>query len=186
MHGGRDRWRNRAGERGALQPAGHKRVAHAAPRRCQCRPSVASRSPLRCGHGGLRPATWPRLSLAVGRERTGDNCGARARFSRVADAVQQHALADSAALVKPARAKQFEARRPSQRRAPARRYLACQCRRVCTHAHTARKQTYIDFSPAGTVRSAAAAFATVRVTSPTFADRMCATRSTNASVVRSP
>ena len=44
----------------------------------------------------------------------------------------------------------------------------------------AKKRTLIR--PAGTVRSAAAAFATVRVASPTFADRMCATRSSNASV----
>ena len=39
--------------------------------------------------------------------------------------LHQHALADSAALVKPARATQSEARRPSHRRAPAHPNLAC-------------------------------------------------------------
>jgi hypothetical protein len=40
--------------------------------------------------------------------------------------------------------------------------------------------------PAGTVRSAAAAFATARVTSPIFIDRMCATTSTNAAMRKPP
>jgi hypothetical protein len=51
---------------------------------------------------------------------------------------------DSAALVKLARANQFEARRPSQRSALAHRNLACQCRRVCAHDNSARKETYAD------------------------------------------
>jgi hypothetical protein len=45
----------------------------------------------------------------------------------------------AAALVKLARANQFEARRPSQRSAPAHRNLAWQCRRVC--AARAKKRT---------------------------------------------
>jgi hypothetical protein len=52
---------------------------------------------------------------------------------------------DSAALVKLARANQFEARRPSQRSAPAHRNLACQCRRVCAHDNSARKEKYADY-----------------------------------------
>jgi hypothetical protein len=46
--------------------------------------------------------------------------------------------------VRLARAKQFQARRPSQRSAPAHRNLACWCRRVCAHANSARKETYTD------------------------------------------
>jgi hypothetical protein len=53
---------------------------------------------------------------------------------------------DSAALVKLARANQSEARRPSQRSAPAHRNPAWQCRRVCAHDDTARKETYADYA----------------------------------------
>jgi hypothetical protein len=51
---------------------------------------------------------------------------------------------DSAALVKLARANQ--ARRPSQRSAPAHRNPAWQCRRVRAHDDSARKETYADYA----------------------------------------
>jgi hypothetical protein len=51
-----------------------------------------------------------------------------------------------AALAQLARAKPFEARRPSQRSAPAHRNPACSSnRRVCAHANSARKETYAAY-----------------------------------------